>query len=93
MTPHKANAARAAAAATRNANLIEEIEFLLMCDMGEANITHALGIKPAALKHRLQRIKRPDLQARIFEADQLYHQGHTDMGITATPKPRKAAAA
>ncbi|WNN95994.1 hypothetical protein SEA_HIRKO_44 [Arthrobacter phage Hirko] len=75
----------------KNAILLEEIEHLLHCDVGEAAILHALGYvgTPAALKRRLHRLKRYDLIPRIFEADTLYHMQHSDMGI-GTATARKA---
>lgn len=59
----------------KNAILVEEILFLLDCNIGEAGILEAIGYSRSkdALKRRLLRLNRPDLSARIFEADQLYH--------------------
>lgn len=79
------------AAEQKRADLIEEIEFLLSCDVGEAGILAALGnVKPLTLKRNLGRIGRHDLIPRIFEADALYHHRHAASGITARPTPRKA---
>lgn len=55
--------------ATKLAAIIEEIEFLTSCDMGEAGILQAIGYtrNPLALKRRLERANRHDLIPRIFE--------------------------
>ena len=47
--------------------IINEIEFLLMCGEGEHAITRALNTTPQALQRRLHRAKRHDLIPRIFE--------------------------
>ncbi|QDK01925.1 hypothetical protein SEA_VIBAKI_45 [Arthrobacter phage Vibaki] len=77
----------------KNADLLEEVLFLLSCDLGEAGILHALGYtgKAPALKRRLARLHRHDLIPRIFEADALYHHRHADMGIPkATARKARA---
>jgi hypothetical protein len=91
MTTTAATETRMTAAQQKNADLIEDIEHLLHCDVGEAAILHALGYvdSPVALKRRLQRLGRHDLLPRIFEADTLYHLKHSDMGI-GTATARKA---
>jgi len=62
---------RAANNAANRAALIEEVEFLVRCGVGEAAILSALGYthKPLALKVRLRRNERADLIPRIFEWD------------------------
>jgi len=62
---------RAANNAAKRAALIEEIEFLVRCDVGEAAILSALGYtgRNEALKLRLRRTDRLDLIPRIFEWD------------------------
>lgn len=61
--------ARARKNAARRDALIEEIEFLVRCGVGEAAILSALGYtnKPLALQQRLGRAKRRDLIPLIFE--------------------------
>lgn len=70
------NASREAGLATRVRNnaakraaFIEEVEFLLSCDVGEAAILEAFGAsnKPLAFQRRLYRAERPDLIHRVFE--------------------------
>ena len=70
-TPVKSDQKRAANNAANRAALIEEVEFLVRCGVGEAAILSALGYtaKPLALKRRLMRIDRHDLIPRIFEWD------------------------
>jgi hypothetical protein len=82
-------------AQAKNAALVEEIDFLLHCAVGEAAIVHALGYvgRTAALKRRLARMNRYDLVPRIFEADALYKDRHASMGIPAAHRARKKAAA
>jgi len=62
---------RLATNAANRAALIEEVEFLVRCGVGEAAILSALGYthKPLALKVRLRRNERADLIPRIFEWD------------------------
>ena len=75
MIPQATNEARARAAARRNEALIEELEFLLKCNVGEAAILHALGYRQGiTLKRQLQRINRRDLIPRIFEWDAAVHE-------------------
>ena len=75
MIPQATNEARARAAARRNEALIEELEFLLRCNVGEAAILQALGYRQGiTLKRQLQRINRRDLIPRIFEWDAAVHE-------------------
>lgn len=70
MSPREeADQKRAAQNAETRAALIEEIEFLIHCDVGEAAILSAIGYagKPLALQRRLMRADRADLIPRIFE--------------------------
>jgi hypothetical protein len=57
---------RTRAAQARNDYLIQEIEFLLMCDVGEHAIAQALNVKARSLERKLHRIGRTDLIPRIF---------------------------
>lgn len=70
---------------TRDA-LIEDIEFLLSCNVGEAAILEATGYtrNPVSLKRCLQRAKRHDLIRRIFE---------WDAAVEEQQRPNKKAAA
>ena len=84
MIPQATNAARAAAAARRNEALIEELEFLLQCNVGEAAILQALGYRQGiTLKRQLQRINRRDLIPRIFEWDAMVHEQQRPKGRAA----------
>lgn len=58
--------------------LIEDIEFLLDCRVGEAAILSSTGYtaNPAALQRRLQRAGRHDLVPRIFEWQAEYEERH-----------------
>lgn len=49
--------------------LIEDIEFLLSCSVGEGAILASTGYtaNPETLKRRLYRAGRPDLVSRVFE--------------------------
>jgi hypothetical protein len=64
-------AARDAAHAAKLAALIEDLEFLLSCDVGEAHILRSTGYtgKGPSLRRRLERCGRRDLIPRIFEWD------------------------
>jgi len=84
MIPQATNAARAAAAARRNEALIEELEFLLQCNVGEAAILQALGYRQGiTLKRQLQRINRRDLIPRIFEWDAMVNEQQHPKGRAA----------
>jgi hypothetical protein len=63
--------ARDAAHAAKLAALIEDLEFLLSCSVGEAHILHSTGYagREASLRRRLERCGRRDLIQRIFEWD------------------------
>lgn len=63
---------------TKRLVMIEEIEFLLSCGVGEAAILQATGYthNPDALQRRLTRAKRHDLIPRIFEWQNEYEQRH-----------------
>lgn len=90
MTTTAATETRMTAAEAKNAALVEDIEFLLDHDAGEARILEALGTpSKEALKRRLMRLARHDLIPRIFEADQIYHQRCQTTGIPPA-SPRKA---
>ena len=71
MTDHRAAglATRVRNNAAKRAAFIEEIEFLLSCDVGEAAILSAFGYsgKSEALQRRLRRADRMDRVPRIFE--------------------------
>jgi hypothetical protein len=84
MIPQATNTARAAAAARRNEALIEELEFLLQCNVGEAAILQALGYRQGiTLKRQLQRINRRDLIPRVFEWDAMVHEQQRPKGRAA----------
>lgn len=51
---------------TATEHFVKEIEFLLMCDVGEAAMTQAFGVKARSLERRLHRAGRPDLIPRVF---------------------------
>lgn len=78
MSNHQAASApkRVAIADAKRAALIEEVEFLLSCDVGEAAILSALGYtgKPLSLRRRLMRADRLDLIPRVFEWDAAVHE-------------------
>jgi len=68
-------------AAAKNAALLEDLEHLIACHVGEAAILHTTGYtrNPAALKRRLMRLGRHDLTPRIFEWDaQVDERQHPD---------------
>ena len=76
--------ARAEAARRRNEALIEELEFLLQCNVGEAAILQALGYRQGiTLKRQLQRLNRRDLIPRIFEWDALVNEQQHPKGRAA----------
>lgn len=60
---------RAAIAEVKRLALIEDVEWLLSCQVGEAAILASTGYtdKPAALPRALYRAGRPDLVPRVFE--------------------------
>ena len=59
----------------KNADLLEEIDFLLSCDLGEAGILHAIGYtgRPEALKRRLQRLHRKQLAFCLQRFGEVQH--------------------
>jgi len=76
--------ARAEAARRRNEALIEELEFLLQCNVGEATIMHKLGYRQGiTLKRQLQRLNRRDLIPRIFEWDAMINEQQHPKGRAA----------
>jgi len=76
--------ARAEAARRRNEALIEELEFLLQCNVGEAAILQALGYRQGiTLKRQLQRLNRRDLIPRIFEWDAMVNEQQHPKGRAA----------
>lgn len=64
--------------------LIEDIEWLIKCQVGEAAILHSTGYtdKPDALQRLLRRAGRHELIPRVFEWQAEYEARH---------HPRKAA--
>jgi hypothetical protein len=76
--------ARAEAARRRNEALIEELEFLLQCNVGEAAILQAFGYRQGiTLKRQLQRLNRRDLIPRIFEWDAMVNEQQHPKGRAA----------
>jgi len=93
MSIETANAVRLTRAEQKNAALVEDVEFLIAVNAGEARIMQALGYtSKTALKRRLMRLHRHDLIPQIFEADAAYKARHDDMGIgTATARKARTA--
>lgn len=58
--------------------MIEDVEFLLSCGVGEAAILEATGYtrNPLALQRRLYKADRRDLIPRIFEWQALIEERH-----------------
>jgi len=50
----------------RQHDLVEDLEWLLRFNPGEAALLQAAGVKPDTLKRQLARIGRTDLIPRIF---------------------------